>query len=380
MYSHRGALSGWATRWWPHLTALSGSPTAGPVAWLWLVLGATSVAAFPANWGIGLFQAKNAVFITGACALVIWLVPNWALRGFLGWALVSFAWTGGMNWAMAGLLGLFAWALVYALAGHLSSGQWAALQYPITAIVGFQLAWMTLQAFNVDPIFISVGITGVPREGLRDITGWFGNAMDAALFLGLCLPLLLRWHWSLAAVTSLALVVWLRATVGIVAVALTWIWWGGLRRAWLTGSVAVAGGLAWASAFDHQGLLVGKRLVWAQTWHVAMLSPWVGWGPNALDYRVQMYQPGAAARWNFVFNEWLQGALEFGLVGVALAGCYAFLIAWRVARRWRQCSPDVLAGAAILFLASTFSIPFRIGPVALLGALYLGRLDAEVSR
>ena len=91
-----------------------------------------------------------------------------------------------------------------------------------------------------------------------------------------------------------------------------------------------------------------------------------------------MITPQTNLRWNFVFNEWLQGALEFGLPGVVCAGGFLTSLAWRLRGRWTAAA-ELVPAAVIVLLASLFSIPFRIGPVALLAALVFGQLDRRIA-
>ena len=335
-------------------------------------------------------QFRNAFFIVAGLVGILWLVPNWWLRAFCGWAVVSFALTGATWWGMAGLLGLLAWVIFYREAAHLTDRQWANLRVAVLVACAFQVGWMGLQAIGRDPLFQPVSWRGelVPAASLQ-IAGWLLNPMDAALFLGLSAPLLMAlspWYLLLVAVPIL---LWLKATAGLAAIAIAAGWH--FRASWkITVPVLALVVGIWAWQLDPQGF-GPKPTVWRSLGLVVARQPVLGAGPNALGYSVRTFQPvpiqdgtGVTAdrhetlEWNFAFNEWLQGTVEFGVVGLALAAAYVGSLIWRLRRRWTlvgECAPAFL----ILLATSLGSIPFRIGPVALLSALYLGRLDALLS-
>lgn len=352
--------------------------------WLWWLMGAVLIGplvVLPPAWGIDGFQAKNAGFILLGLLGVLWSIPNGWLRAFGLWAILSFLAAGATAWALAGLLGLLAWFVVYTAAFRLTAG-WSRVRWAITGAVVIQLAWMVLQTVNADPLFVPVTIHGEPQPAVPMIrVGWFTNPMDAALFLGMSLPILPPW---LALVTVGVLLVGLQSTAGALA-AIGWLVWRvSLSTRWpkpLLARLLVAGALAgvagslllvYGLVLDSQGPNV-KPTIWRSAIHVVNAKPWIGWGPNAVDYRVIM-QTTDGLRWNFVFNEWLQGALEFGWMAPALALGYLVTLIRRAWGRVRWSDAHWLA-LGILLAWSLFSIPFRIGPVALLAALYLGRLD-----
>lgn len=376
-------------------------PSRWRVGWLVAAVLVTSFAAWPSP--IDPMQLRNAVFIILGLFGIVWLIPNWWLRAFLAWAVVSFVWSGARVWGMAGLLGLLAWAVFYREAMDLTDKTWRLICWVVVVVCAAQGVWMGLQALDLDPYFRAVTWRGelqfvhatrdpvsctlgdqhclqVVREfGYQPapvpVSGWFLNPMDGALFLGLAAPMLAAIHPALVLLAALPIIVWLRATVGVVALAVLAVWLG--RRWWpvvLPATVAAMLGLAWR--LDPQGVGL-KSTLWQTTLFLIDQRPWTGWGPNAVTYAVFPFQPQNNLLWNFLFNEWLQGALEFGLPALTFAAGYVMTLAcrgWRCRFRLGELAPALL----ILVAVSTFSIPFRIGPVALLSALYLGRFDGIV--
>ena len=88
--------------------------------------------------------------------------------------------------------------------------------------------------------------------------------------------------------------------------------------------------------------------------------------------------PRTELRWNFVFNEWLQAWLELGLVAPALAIGYLVTLLRRLRDRVVEMA-ELAPALAFLLLASLFSIPLRIGPVALAAALVLGQMERRLA-
>ena len=349
-----------------------------PQAAWWLIAAVlvAPLAAFPPETGIGLMQAKNVILIVLGLAVVIWRVPNPWVQGFAAWCVLAFLDSGLRVWALTGVLAVLAWCLLYAEAARLTETWWRKVRLAIAVAALFQIAWVGLQAAGIDPVF-----TGAPsypssavRGGPPPLIGWFGNPMDMALFLGLSLPALAAlspWLLAAGAVGILAL----GATVGAVALAIaalwrapTWRW-----RAAVAVMLLLVG--AWFAAVrDPQG--PGLRpLVWTQAAVLAAQRPVFGWGPNALGYRILLIHPATKELWNFLFNEWLQASMELGVPAAVLAGGWLVHTGLRLRGRWAR-TGEALPACLILLAASTFSIPFRIGPTALLAALYLGRLEA----
>lgn len=342
--------------------------------WLLAAVLITPIVALPGAWGVDLFQARNAGFILLGLAVIAGLVANWWLRAFLGWVVLTFLWAGAHGWALSGLLGVLAWALFYGLAARTPAAEWPRVRWALAAAALFQLAWVAMQATGYDPLFVPVRTQGGLLPTSVPISGWFGNPMDLALYLGLGLPLLTAAHPALLLVVALALGA-LKVTAGFVGLAVTGLWLL-RRRPWCAvGFVGlVVLGVLW---LDPQG--AGLRpLIWKQMVQVALLRPWVGWGPNAIDYRIVIETPAQAVRWNFVFNEYLQGWVELGGVGLFLAGGFLASTFWRLRTRWAEAA-ELVPALAILLLVASFSIPFRSGPAALVTAVILGQLERRLA-
>lgn len=348
--------------------------------WLLFAVFLGPLAALPPEWGVGLDQAKNAGFLLLGFVAAVWFLPNWWTRAFLGLVLVSFVASGMRAWGLAGVLGVLIWFVFFTHAIRLSRSAWPRIRLVMLAAAGLQLGWMAVQWMGHDPIFWGLSYRGDLVPGNPPITGWFGNASDMALFLGFSIPAALAVSpWLL--VPFGAAILWLRSTAGFVCLALSGI--GVAFHASLRlGLLALVAGLVLGAGFvrllDSQGLGL-RPVIWRQGIGLVSQRPWLGWGPNALDYRVIVTHPTPTDRWNFLFNEWIQGAVELGAGAPLLALGYLGSLARRLRRRWPAVEWETLAGMACLLSTSVFSIPLRIGPVALLGALYLGRLEGRLS-
>lgn len=379
------------------------------VWWLVAAVVIAPLAFFPATTGVTIAQAKNVVVIVAALALVVWRLPHLWAQALAVLSLLAFMATGFSGWALTGVLGIFGWLVVYGEASRLTDDGWRLVRRAIAAAALVQIAWMGVQAAGADPIFTPLDYRGgIPlrhQDGGRIVAchdpepaararcldehreqgyrvdrpaaiGWFDNPMDTALFVGLSLPAvsaLSPWLLVLggAAIWSLG------ATAGAVCFAIAALWTAPSWR-WRAAlaAVLIVGGTWFLAIRDPQG--AGLRpTIWRNAATLALHRPVLGWGPNAVGYRIQTIHPVTHERWDFVFNEWLQGALELGLAGPALVLGYLGSLAWRLRRRWRELGEELPAVLALLAV-STFSIPLRVGPVALLGALYLGRLEGKV--
>ena len=344
----------------------------------WLVV---AVLLAPLTVAPGLPIAPHASALLFAGAWVAWRCANPWRRAFAVLALVSFLVSGMHAWAVVGLAGLLGFLLVHQEATRCSDAEWAWLRRAIVAAVAVQVAWMGLQALGHDPLFVPLSYHGAelaaPEPSRLVTLGWFGNPMDTALYLGVSLPAIVALRpWLLL---PMAVVIAAQgATVGLVSLAVTTLWLAWTRASRVVALallVSLVIGSAWfLTRVDPQGL--GLRPAgWAIAARLAWERPLVGWGPNAVDHRIQIVDATTNNRWNFFFNEWLQGAVELGVIGPALAAGYLVSLARRLRGRWLACG-EALPAALALLAVSLFSIPLRIGPTALLAALYLGRLES----
>lgn len=104
----------------------------------------------------------------------------------------------------------------------------------------------------------------------------------------------------------------------------------------------------------------------------------VGWGNfgNAFP----MYQPSSRLRWEHVHNDWLQSAIEGGVVAPLVVLCLLWL-ALRAARRNGRPSAPIrrwaVAGVAALAFHCLLDFPLRIPAIGVLLACFIGLLCAR---
>ena len=350
--------------------------------WLSVAVLLAPLAIVPSSWGPTLAEAKNHAFLLLGAVTVIALVANPWVRAFAAWTLAAYLFHGAHPWALSAVAGVCVWALFYQQGATLSEAAWRKVRLAVVVAALGQVAWVGVQLAQLDPLFVPGPVQSGPPPSTVQPHGWFGNPMDLALFLGLALPLCAAVHPALAGLVALVILVVLPTTVGAVAVAVTAVWLGWrYLRSWMargTLVAAVAGaGLVYVLVADPQG--AGSRpAIWLQTLHHIGQRPLAGWGPNALDHRVILMTPRTELRWNFVFNEWLQAWLELGLVAPALAIGYLVTLLRRLRDRVVEMA-ELAPALAFLLLASLFSIPLRIGPVALAAALVLGQMERRLA-
>ena len=354
--------------------------------WLIVVVTLAPLAVLPAAWGPSLAETKNLAFLVLGAGTMLSLVRNLWVRAFGAWVIVAYLMAGAHLWALSAVLAVLAWAVFHQVGRDLSEASWAKLRFAVLAGACFQVFWVVLQLAHLDPLFTAIQPQSGPAPEFVAAVGWLGNPMDLGLFFGISLPLLVavRPAWlgaTAAALTALMMLTVLRATVGIVALGVTALWlvWVWMPSWWVRlGALGVVGGLGvlYFVIWDpHVGL---RWLIWKQAAQLAGLRPFAGWGPNAVDHRLLLLVPAQEVRWNFIFNEWLQAWLELGLLGPGLALGYVLAVGRRL--RGRLATAAELAPVfVIVLLASCFSIPFRIGPVALLAALALGQMERRLA-
>ena len=345
-----------------------------PARWLVIAVLAGPLAVNPFGASPGIAEAKNALFMHLALGLAVWTVTNLWLRAFVGAAWLSFLVNGMHGFIFMGLLAVVCWALIYQAATTLDDAGWRRIRLAILAAATFQVAYMGAQYLYLDPIFKPIDATRWQNPGLPlNPLGWFSNSSDLALFFGLALPAVGAIHPVLAGLLAAAVLA-LRSTAGLACVVIWGLWMAGRAGwKWVTGAgiglLVLAGAyLIWVDPPTHEW----RPIVWRSALSVIETRPIVGYGMNALDNTVVISSP--VGRWNFLQNEWLQLALETGGLGLGVVVAYTGRLLWRMASAWERLG-ELVPAILILLAVSLFSIPFRIGPVALLAALYLGRAE-----
>jgi O-antigen ligase len=170
---------------------------------------------------------------------------------------------------------------------------------------------------------------------------------------------------------------------------------GGIRRRWwilvAVSALAVAM-LSWNEvrapgerfAEDPETLITSNnRLpIWQAGLRMLPLYPVAGTGFGTFESAFQIYQPSSRLHWEHVHNDWLEAAIEGGLVTPVLVVWLLWLVA-RASRKARtsrtgrapyRCA--VAAVAAVLF-HSALDFPLRIPAVAVLLACLLGVLCSD---
>ena len=110
--------------------------------------------------------------------------------------------------------------------------------------------------------------------------------------------------------------------------------------------------------------------------------PWVGTGFGTFESAFVLYQPSSRLKWQHVHNDWLQTAIEGGV----LAPFVVLWVVWLVGRRSigmdrgrpgsrvRRCAT---AGIAAVLFHTLLDFPLRIPAIAVLLACLVGLLCAD---
>lgn len=109
------------------------------------------------------------------------------------------------------------------------------------------------------------------------------------------------------------------------------------------------------------------------TWRMARVRPWFGWGPGCYEIVFPVFQGDylrapngqSQARFEFAHNDWLQLLAENGALGALVLVVPAF---WAAMSGWRRADPTgrrALAGCALVAAYAWFDFPFH-NPAVLL--------------
>jgi hypothetical protein len=276
-------------------------------------------------------------------------VPFWLGCGFMGYIVLGLSWAYSLD--SLGLWFPFAWAMTFTLGSmyHSLRHLWLGLALGLTISTGFALA----QAFGYFEILIPTA-TGYP--GLL-INPTVSSAVCALALLALSLER--AWLWlpgpALGLILSGSRGGWLILAAGLVA-------------RYLGALTALILLLAAAIIFTyHPGLTDSIRL---QIWVVAYRGlTLLGWGPGNFDLVFYRDAADVVMHPQFVHNDYLQLAFEFGIGAIPLL---AVLTCGLLAHRslyW----PIVFATAAL----AAFWFPFYHPITALIAFAVLGNISRD---
>lgn len=229
-----------------------------------------------------------------------------------------------------------------------------------------------LQLANLDQFF-----DPLPGGGTHDeLSGTIGNPTHLAAYLSLTLPLLLvrtGWGWRLATVANGVLLLRCGSAAGLLGA-----WVGSLLTTWLLGQRRLCGIIAGVGLVGGIGMAVvkdglnpfGRLAAWQVFWSVFVHRPITGFGPGFTLAMTQNAPPGPIHLWHHVHNEYLQIALEQGLIGLGLV-LWGLVVTWRwVGRLPKTRELAVCAGILLVFLTnSLLNFPAHLWMLSSLGLM-----------
>jgi len=210
----------------------------------------------------------------------------------------------------------------------------------IRGITIFQLLWMGLQFFNMDPIFVDVMPPGMDPQywdpTRPTITGFLDNSMLAGSYLAVVSPFFLqgRWKWFLPVVLGGILMAGSEGAFLTAILILAWTCWRmfrlseKLKTLMMYGTIFICTGVLY---YEWAHWLVvqenSRFFIWEKTKDLIMLDKfmlWTGWGGGQFSVAF----PGLVRHWEIApshlswthtHNDFLQLWFEAGLIGLVLA-------------------------------------------------------------
>lgn len=206
------------------------------------------------------------------------------------------------------------------------------------------------------------GVATVPTASAMP-AGLYVNSVQQGTVLALIVVALSTermWFWALPLLPG----IWLAHSRGGFLVLLLGLFGRFAPNLWVAGVPALAVGAFFLlnplSSSDEQ-----RTLVWRAAWDGLT---WLGWGTGVF-YNVMLSQNNVVFFPEYVHNDFLQLALEYGLAAALIAGIIGYA-AWRSdLKEW----PIVLAFCA----AACFSMPMFMPIASFLGFVAMGRILRE---
>ena len=232
--------------------------------------------------------------------------------------------------------------------------QWFTLSLLLTCLYGLG-QWVGLDQFYVQGT--SGGVMGHLWSGLR---GSFGNPEHFGLYLALLCPLLLLFagRKSLMVFALLMGVLYLTYSKGSwLIAAITLSTYGFLRgwtqttRWWRVALVAVTGIGLVCLGYGVFSLAVGDERVtlWQTVWgfldakqpggSVKAVASWTGRGLGSFALLMSRQPDEWLRQTTWAHNEWLQGLMQLGVIGVLLVGG---VVAWTTRRAWQRAQTSLI--------------------------------------
>ena len=243
-----------------------------------------------------------------------------------------------------------------------------------------------LQLFQLDQF-----LSNIDDKRTDLLVGTIGNPTHLAAYLALCFPLLLAqhgWRWRIATGMNLLLLGILlirHGSIGgpICAVITLALWTWHRRSRW---GLITLGGLSlfglWL-LWTHPTYLnpSGRLEAWRVFWDVFQRKPITGLGTGAIAFLAETIKEPQHPihKWRHVHNEYLQLAIEQGVIGFSLV---LWAIGDSIRRAWRlrrDALVTTLSGCGITFLLlSLISFPWHLWLLASFGLVsYVGLILCE---
>ena len=363
----------------------------GQLGWLvWLA--GLPLAPFLLPKTLDLYHAQMTWFhaglgVMGACALTSQRlgVPNKPLACWMGWgALLSLWWwtqtlLQQKAFAFPLLMG-FGHLMTLGLFFALYTQTWTPQTLPTLlrglAVTGAVLTvYGVLQLWNLDQFFNDTS------QGRDIVHGTLGNPNHFGCYLALMLPLFLlqpeRW-WRYLAAIALLLIICTQSVGAYAATGASLLYGLGVwKPKWVLPALAVGAIALWVAL-----LLVprftnpeGRWEAWGTFGRMFLAKPLTGWGPGFIHAWSQTVTEGPMFQWRHAHNEYLQVAVEQGLLGLSILG---WMLASTAQKAWRLRHDPVGLACGMLVVAlavnSLVNFPAHLVVISSLGLVAVSSL------
>lgn len=227
-----------------------------------------------------------------------------------------------------------------------------------------------LQTAGIEPIFQAASGPYAELVTLRDTAiGTLGHPTMLAPFVSLgCLLFFVRKNWIQAAICAAGVAVCGSAT-GVVALGAGFLYIL-FRKDWrlafgAAGLSAIGLAVNW---YLHQDSgffsFTGRLFIWPYGWKAFLEEPIFGWGPGAWLGLYPQWRVADQMRWAQLHNEYLQAAVEYGIVGLGIVLAGVAHLLWKAQR---MC-PTYGAWICALLAASATNFVFHVTTFGIVAA------------
>ncbi len=304
-------------------------------------------------FAVALYRVNAWVGCFAAAACFSWIFPVYNAGSFLTFRAI--------------LIGLV-WFYLMATMGDKRTVDWLLNAMCIIAVC--HVAMLCLQEFNLDPLFSAA-------DGNSRPVGLMSNRNEVSALLAFCLPAGFvgrRWWVIPVCVMGLLMARTLGGAVAALVAATVFCLYSyrGTHPAKLI-PVVIALGAGLFFLLNGQDSLAYRLAAWREGVRLYLESPFIGHGLGHWKAIVGVIPGAGPGRWTVAHNEFIQGAVEMGLILPVLVVGYGVSVLRRISKA------NIVGAAAIaaVVVNSCVNFPLHIGTTALLALTWLAIFEIQ---